>query len=60
MAAKKLGRPPKPKGEAKAEVLTLRLTTAERRGAERAAASAGIPVSEWARALISEAISRGG
>lgn len=52
MAAKKMGRPPKPKAERKAETLTLRLTKDERRGAEAAADRAGLPVSEWARRAI--------
>lgn len=52
MAEKKLGRPPKPKGEAKAEVLTLRLTKDERKAVEIAAKRAGLPVSEWARRAI--------
>ncbi len=51
-AQKKIGRPPKPKGEAKDEVLTLRLTTDERKRSELAAKSAGVPLSEWARAAI--------
>jgi hypothetical protein len=46
---KRMGRPLKPKGEAKAEVLTLRLTPAERKAAEAAAKRAGLPISEWAR-----------
>ena len=49
MAAKKMGRPPKPRGEAKVETLTLRLTIAERKAAEHAAKKEGLPVSEWAR-----------
>ncbi len=52
MAAKKMGRPPKPKGEARGEVLTLRLTPAERKAAEVAAKREGLPLSEWARAAI--------
>jgi hypothetical protein len=52
MAAKKMGRPKMPKGEAKAAVLTLRLTAAERRAADAAAKRAGLPVSEWARQAI--------
>jgi hypothetical protein len=56
MAAKKMGRPPKPKGQAKAEVLTMRLTSAERSAAERAAEAAGVPISEWGRAALLAAI----
>lgn len=57
MAAKKMGRPPKPRGEAKAEVLTLRLTKDERKATEAAAKRAGVPVSEWARRVIISAAS---
>ena len=55
MAAKKMGRPPIPKAERKAEVLTLRLTKEERRCAEAAAKRTGLPVSEWARLAIVKA-----
>lgn len=55
MTAKKMGRPPKPKGEVKHEVLTLRLTTAERKAADVAAKKAGLAVSEWARFVIVQA-----
>jgi len=48
----KPGRPPKPKGEAKAAVLTLRLTDAERKAVEKAARRAALPVSEWSRLAI--------
>jgi hypothetical protein len=58
MAAKKMGRPPKPKGEAKEETLTLRLTGAERRSAELAAKKAGVGVSEWARGIVVRALER--
>jgi len=58
MAAKKMGRPRKPKGEAKEETLTLRVTKAERRAAEAAAARSELPVSEWARRAIIEASGR--
>lgn len=57
MAAKKMGRPPKPKAERKAETLTLRLTKDERRSAESAADRDGLPVSEWARRAIVAAAS---
>jgi len=52
MAAKKMGRPPKPKGEAKAEVLTVRLTKDERRAVDSASRAAGLAVSEWSRAAL--------
>ena len=57
-ATKRMGRPPKPKGEAKEETLTLRVTKAERQAVEAAAARADLPVSEWARRAIVEASGR--
>lgn len=48
----KMGRPPKPKAERKAETLTVRLTAAERRAAERAAADSGLLLTEWARVAL--------
>lgn len=53
---KRMGRPPKPKGEAKAGVLTLRLTLDERKAAEAAARRAGLAVSEWARTALIAAL----
>jgi len=58
-AAKKRGpgRPRLPKGEARGAVLSVRLTTEERRVAEAAARAAGLSASDWARAtLVAEAI----
>ncbi len=52
------GAPPKPKGEAKEETLTLRLTKDERRSADLAAKRVGLPVSEWARRAIVGAFDR--
>lgn len=52
MAAKKMGRPPKPKGEVKSVTLTIRLTAAERRKIEAAAKRDGVSVGEWARRAI--------
>jgi hypothetical protein len=57
-AAKKMGRPRKPKGEAKEETLTLRLTRAERRDADAAAVKAGLAISEWARRAVVAACGR--
>jgi uncharacterized protein (DUF1778 family) len=54
----KMGRPPKPKAEKKAETLTLRLTVAERRAVDHAAKKSGMVVSEWARATIVAATDR--
>ncbi len=48
----KMGRPPKPKAERKAETLTIRLTVSERKAAAQAARRDEIPLSEWARLVI--------
>jgi len=55
MPKTKMGRPPKPKGEAKNEILTLRLTSPEKKAVERAAKQLRLPVSEWARLSVLEA-----
>ena len=47
MAANKMGRPPKPKAERKAETLTLRLTKGERKDAEAAAEREELPGPSW-------------
>jgi hypothetical protein len=60
MAAKKMGRPPKPKGEARGEILTLRLTAAERKAAEALARRERLAVSEWARRVLLAEIERDG
>lgn len=51
MAAKKrpVGRPKLPKGQDRAEVLTLRLTAAERARIDQEARKVGKTVSDWAR-----------
>jgi hypothetical protein len=48
----KMGRPPKPKAERKAETLTIRLTTNERRAAVQAARREGVALAEWARMAV--------
>lgn len=48
----KIGRPRKAKGEVRAEVLTMRLTKAEKRAVEAAAKKAGVSAGEWARAAL--------
>lgn len=48
----KMGRPPKPKAERKAETLTIRLTAIERKAAVLAAKRAGVALSEWARLTL--------
>ena len=49
MTKPKMGRPPKPKAERKAETLTIRLTPGEHRAAVQAAKRDGVALSEWAR-----------
>jgi len=49
---KRLGRPPKPVGETKAAVLTLRLTAEERKKAELGAQQKGVSLSAWSRLKI--------
>jgi hypothetical protein len=49
---KKLGRPPLPKGEARTELLQVRLTKAEHTSLLDHARAKGIEVSEWVRGLI--------
>lgn len=52
MTAKKkrpVGRPKLPKGQERSDVLTLRLTPAERARIEQEAKRAGRGLSEWAR-----------
>jgi hypothetical protein len=56
MAAKKMGRPPKPKGEVKDVTLTIRLTSAERKKIEAAAKRDGVSVGEWSRAALVAAV----
>jgi predicted HicB family RNase H-like nuclease len=48
----KMGRPPKPKAERKAETLTIRLTAIERKAAAQAAKREGVALAEWARLAV--------
>ncbi len=48
----KMGRPPKPKAERKAETLTIRLTVIERKAAVQAAKREGVALAEWARLAV--------
>ena len=59
MKAKRMGRPPLATKERKAAHLSVRLTEAEHRAAERAAKAAGRGLSEWARSLVLAASSSG-
>jgi uncharacterized protein (DUF1778 family) len=47
-----MGRPPLADGDAKGQVFTLRLTSAEREAIDAAAKLAGKPVTQWARATL--------
>ena len=53
----KMGRPPKPKAERKAETVTIRLTVIERKAATQAAKRDGVGLSEWARRAVVERLS---
>jgi uncharacterized protein (DUF1778 family) len=48
----RIGRPPLPKGEAKRDVLIVRLAADEKQAIEAAAERAGIRVSEWVRSTL--------
>lgn len=48
----KMGRPPMPKAERKAETVTIRLTAIERKAAVQAAKREGVALAEWARSVI--------
>ena len=52
MKKPKMGRPKLPRDMAKASMLTLRLTGDERATIDRAAESAGVRVSDWARRVL--------
>jgi mobilization protein NikA len=55
--APRIGRPPIPKKERKATLLSIRLKPDERRTVERAAKRAGAGLSEWAREALLTAAS---
>lgn len=48
----RMGRPPLPKGTAKASMFCIRLSPSEREAIERAAAANDLTVSEWARKML--------
>jgi predicted HicB family RNase H-like nuclease len=54
--AKKAGRPPLPKGEAKAETLRIRVTPDEMRTYEGHAKAKKQSISEWIRSTLNAAI----
>jgi hypothetical protein len=49
----KMGRPPLPKGMVR-QTFTIRITPADREAFERAAKTAGKPVTQWARDVLIE------
>ncbi len=53
---KRAGRPPLPKGHAKAGTLRVRVTPVELRGIESAAKAKKQSVSEWIRSTLNAAI----
>ncbi len=53
---KKVGRPPMPKGEAKAIVLQSRVQPAEKTAYQKAAKSAGVDLSTWVRETLNRAV----
>jgi predicted HicB family RNase H-like nuclease len=52
----KVGRPPLPKGEAKAIVLQSRVQPTEKASYQRAAKAAGVDLSTWIRQTLNDAI----
>jgi predicted HicB family RNase H-like nuclease len=54
----KVGRPPLPKGEAKAIVLQSRVQPAEKAAYQKAAKSAGVDLSTWVRQTLNKSISQ--
>lgn len=53
---KKAGRPPLPKGNAKAVMLRVRVTADERAAIEKAAKASNQKAAEWIRSTLSTAI----
>jgi len=53
---KKVGRPPMPKGEAKAIVLQSRVQPSEKAAYQRAAKSEGKDLSTWVRETLNRAV----
>jgi predicted HicB family RNase H-like nuclease len=54
----KVGRPPMPKGEAKAIVLQSRVQPSEKTAYQKAAKSEGKDLSTWVRETLNQAISK--
>lgn len=54
----KVGRPPLPKGEAKAIVLQSRVQETERDAYRKAAKAAGLDLSTWIRDTLNKSIAR--
>ena len=52
----KVGRPPLPRGEAKAIVLQSRVQESEKLAYQKAAKSAGVDLSTWIRQTLNDAI----
>jgi hypothetical protein len=52
----KVGRPPLPKGEAKAIVLQSRVQQSERDKYQKAAKAAGLDLSTWVRETLNRAV----
>jgi len=52
----KVGRPPLPKGEAKAIVLQSRVQPAEKQNYQKAAKAAGVDLSTWIRETLNRAV----
>ena len=55
----KVGRPPLPKGEAKAIVLQSRVQPAEKTAYQRAAKAKGVDLSTWIRQTLNAALNGG-
>jgi predicted HicB family RNase H-like nuclease len=52
----KVGRPPLPKGEAKAIVLQSRVQPTEKAAYQKAAKAAGLDLSQWVREVLNRAV----
>jgi predicted HicB family RNase H-like nuclease len=52
----KVGRPPLPKGEAKAIVLQSRVQPTEKAAYQKAAKAAGLDLSQWIREVLNRAV----
>jgi len=55
--ARKPGRPPLPKGQAKGRIVPIRLTHDERQQYEKAARANGQTLSEWVRSTLAAKVS---